>query len=116
ARAEIRHARYDDAGALVLQHDVLVHQHAQPEPPDLGYPRAHARVIFVISGDEEGAVARRQARQAFGVPREFHDGAVDEIAGDGDHVSVKIVDRIDDGAEMAPLDRRADVDIADLGD
>ena len=44
------------------------------------------------------------------------DAAVHQVAGHGDHVRLQTVHRIDDSVQVLALDRRADVDVADLGD
>ena len=40
--AVIGDARHDDVASLVVQHDVLVHEHAQAEPAKLAHPRAYS--------------------------------------------------------------------------
>ena len=70
----------------------------------------------MVAGDEESAVPRREPRQRLGVPGKLSHAAVDEVAGDGDHVRAESVHRIDDPLEVIALDRRADVEVADLGD
>ncbi len=70
----------------------------------------------MIAGDEERAVTRRQACEGCGVAREILHRSVDQIARDRDHVGLQRVDRIDDRVDVAPLDRRANVHVADLRD
>ena len=115
-RAVIGDARHDDLRAFMLQHDVLVQQNAQPQSAQLGHPRRGTRIVFMIAGDEIGAVARGQPRHRLGVPRKLRDAAVDQVAGHGDHVGFEIVHRVDDRRNIVALDRRSDVDVADLRD
>ena len=115
-RAVIGDSRYDDLRAFVLQHDVFVHEYAQSEPAKLGDPTAHPRVVLVISGDKVSPVTCRQPCQGLCVPRQLLDGAVYQVAGDGNHVRLEIVHRIDNRVDVAALDRRPDVDVADLRD
>ena len=70
----------------------------------------------MVAGDEESAVARTQRAERFGVRREVLDRAVDHVAGDRDQVGFQLIDAIDDRLHVVALDRRADVDVAQLDD
>ena len=70
----------------------------------------------MVAGDEEAAFARAQAGERRDVVGEVAHRAVDQVAGDGDDVDLEAVDGIDDRLDVRPLDRRPDVDVADLGD
>src|SRR5437868_3857383 len=50
-RAVVGHSRNHQALAGMTQHDVLVHEHPQPEPRELGDPRPRARVVLVVARD-----------------------------------------------------------------
>ena len=52
-------------------------------------PRGRARVVLVVAGDEEGAVARTQPAQRLDLRRELAHAAIDQIAGDRDGVGVE---------------------------
>jgi hypothetical protein len=113
-RAMIGHATHDDGCTPVHKHDVFIHEHAQPEASDFGHPCLDPRIVFVVAGDEKGAVPRRQPRQGQRVLGEVGDAAVDQIPGHGNQVRVELVHCIDDRVEVVALDRRADVNVGDL--
>ena len=70
----------------------------------------------MISCDEVSAVTRRKARQRLRMAGKLLDTSVHQIAGNGDHVGVELVHGVDDRVEIAALDRRPDVNVADLRD
>ena len=55
-------------------------------------------------------------RQRLHVVRELLNTAVDQVAGDGDHVRFEPVGRLDDRIDVAALDGGPDMDVADLHD
>ncbi len=68
----------------------------------------------MVAGHQVHAEGRAQLAQRAGLRRQLLDAAVHHVAGDGDDVGRQLVDRVDDGLHVAPLDRRPDVDVADL--
>src|SRR3954454_7495948 len=95
-RAVIGDTGDDDVRAPVLEHHMLVHQHAHAEPAQLSDPCARARVVLVIAGDEIGAMTRLQSRHRLGVMCKLAYAAIDQIAGDRDHVDLELIDDVDD--------------------
>ena len=68
---------------------MLVGEHREPEPAQLGHPGGGARVVLVVAGDEEGAFARTQVGERGDVRRELAHRAVDQVAGDRHQVGVE---------------------------
>ena len=96
--------------------DALVAQHADAERLQVRDPRVRPRVVLVIAGDEEHAVARAQVAQRLDERRELLDRTVDQIARDDDHVGrqgVRLADHL--LHEVAP-DGRPDVHVGELHD
>src|SRR5258706_3927355 len=100
-RIEMMRGPVGDAGdrqrrAIVVEHYMLVDQHARAEAAQLADPRVRARVVLVIAGDDVGPVAGLQAREGLGVVREIADPSGDEIARDRDHVRLEAIYAVDD--------------------
>ena len=85
-RAIVRDSSDHQLRFAVVEHDVLVHQHVQPQTPQLVGPRALAGVVLVIAGDKVSAVRGAQSRQRFDVRRKFSHAAIDQVAGDRNRV------------------------------
>jgi hypothetical protein len=51
----------------VLEHDVLVDEDDEPEPPQFDQPRVRAGVVLVVTRDEIRPVPRLEARERLGV-------------------------------------------------
>lgn len=100
----------------MIQHDVLIEQHGESETPELRDPLLRARVILVIARDEKRAVPRAQVRERTRVIDQMRHRAVDDVARHGDQIRPQAVDGCDDVLDVMPLDRRADMDVADLHD
>jgi hypothetical protein len=116
AAAEVGDAADDERGVAAANDGVLVEQHRHAEPAQLMKPRHDARVVLVVAGDEKASFARAQLRERRDVVGELADGAVDEVASDRDEIDVEAIDGVDDRLDVGPLDRRPDVDVADLRD
>ncbi len=109
-------ARHRQRRSVVIQDDVLVDEHARAQALELADPRLGARVVLVVAGDEIGPVPGLEPRERLGVVREVLHAAVDDIAGDRDHVGLQAIDPFDDRGYEIALDGLPDMDIADLGD
>ena len=105
-----------EAGIVFANRDPFVAEHANAEPLKLAQPRVGARKVLVIAGNEEDAVARAQFGEWRDRVAQHADAAVDEIAGDRDDVGRERVGAVDDVLDDVAPDRRADVEIGDLGD
>ena len=105
-----------EAGIVFANRDPFVAEHANAKPLKLVQPCVSARKILVIAGNEENAVARAQFGKWRDRIAQHADAAVDEIAGDRDDVGRERVGAVDDVLHDFAPDRRADVQIGDLGD
>ncbi len=112
----VRDAGHRQRRPVVIQDDVLVDEHARAQALELADPRVDARVVLVVAGDEIGPVPGLEPRERLGVVREVRHAAVDDIAGDRDHVGLQEIHPIDDRFDEIPLDGLPDMDVADLGD
>ncbi len=111
----VRDARHRQRRPVVIQDDVLVDEHARAQALELADPCVDARVVLVVAGDDIGPVPGLEPRERLGVVREVRHAAVDDIAGDRDHVGPQQIDPIDNRFDEIPLDGLPDVDVADLG-
>lgn len=66
--------------------DAFVLERLEPELTDVVDPLVGAGEVLVISGHEEGAVARGEPRERLGGGPEVRHAAVDEVPDDGDEV------------------------------
>ena len=101
---------------LMVQHPVFVHQHLHAQAAQFCDPGMRAGVVLMVAGDEEAAVGGHQARQRRHMRPQVVDTAVDQVAGDGHHVGTQRIDTVDDALHVGVADRRADMDVGDLGD
>src|SRR5258706_405339 len=115
-RRPVRDAGDRERRAVVIEHHVLVDEDARAQAAQLADPCVGAGVVLVVAGDDIRAVARFEPREGLRVVREVADRAVDEIAGDRDHVGAEPVHALDDLLDERPLDRRPHVQVADLRD
>ena len=112
----VRDARHRQRRPVVIQDDVLVHQHFCAQALELADPLVGARVVLVVARDEIGPVPGLEPRERLGVVREVLHAAVDDIAGDRDHIGLQAIDPFDDRSYEIALDGLPDMDVADLGD
>src|ERR1700722_9503272 len=115
-RAVVGHAGHDRARAIMLHHNMLVHQYGQSEPTKFGDPLVRARIVFVVPSDQERTMARRQSPKRTRMRGELGHRAIHDVTGHGDQVRLERVDGVDDLFPVTALDRRADVNVADLYD
>src|SRR5690606_16291584 len=108
---EIGDPCHDKLGAAVVDHDVLIEQDLESEPPELGKPWAGAAVVLVVACDEERAELRLQAGEWRNVLREVRNRAVHQVARDGDDVRLQAIHPLDDGFDIVSTDRVADMDV-----
>ena len=116
AGAEVGGPGHGEPSAAAVDVAHLVDQDVEAEAPGLGGPLLHARVVLVVAGagiDPEGGGEPAQGRRVRG---ELFDGAVGEIAGEGDQVRLQLLDPGDEALHEGALDRWAHVEIADLDD
>ena len=90
----------------MLQADMRVLQHGDAEPAQFANPGIGAGIVFVVAGDEKAAMGRA-ALERLGMPRQFGDAAIDQIAGDRKHMRIERIDLFDDALQEGTLDRRA---------
>ena len=114
--AVVGYAGEHEQGAVARHDRVFVRQYPEPEPAQLLCPCAFAGVVLVVAGHEVHTMPGPEIRQRLHIGAELTDAAVHQIAGDGNHVGLQRIDRVDDRAHIAALDRRADMHIADLHD
>src|SRR6266478_9293478 len=98
----------------MFEHDMLVQEHRQAEAAHFSNPGMCTGVVLMIPGDKESAVARGQPSERLRVRGQPPDTSVNHVARHRDHVRFQFVDRIHDSADVAVLDRGADMDIGDL--
>src|SRR5579859_657219 len=115
-RAVVGYASDDNGLAVVIEDRVFIKQHIQTEPAYFRDPGVCTRVVLVVASDEVGAMARGEPRERRGVRSKPLNASIHQVAGYGDQVRLQVVDGIDDAADVAVLDRRADMDVADLHD
>src|SRR3546814_1689493 len=106
----------EHALAVVFQHFVFIEQHAQPKTAAFVQPGVDAVVVLVIAGDVIAAVPRTQLRQRRDMTAQPIDVAVDDVAGQRNQIGIESVDAPDDRIEIAALDRRSDMNVAELDD
>ena len=68
----------------------------------------------MVSSNEEGAVCCLELRQRVNLCGKFMDTTVDEVASDGNEITLQAVHLIDDALKKCTLYRRPDVNITDL--
>ncbi len=112
----VGHARHRQRRPVVIQDDVLVDEHPRAQALELTDPCVDARVVLVVARDDVGPVPGLEPRERLGVVREVLHVAVDDIAGDRDHVGFQEIDPVDDRFDEIPVDGLPDMDVADLGD
>src|SRR5262249_43473366 len=94
----------------------LVAKHAPSELAGPVDPWIGAREVVVVSGYEKRPVPRIESAKRLDLAGEALDAAVDEVAGDRDHVWLKRVDAGDDRFRETPAEERADVHVGELHD
>src|SRR4029453_18821726 len=62
------------------------------------------------------SMSRFEPCERLSMMRELQHAAVDDVAGDRNHVGTQAIHPIDDGLHEIPFDGGADVDVTDLGD
>ena len=70
----------------------------------------------MVARDDVGPVPRLEPRERLGVLREIAHAAIDDIAGDRNHVRPEAIHSLDDRLHEITLDGGSYVDVADLGD
>src|SRR5690348_16185084 len=98
--AVVSNACDDESRAFMREHDVLVHQHAQAQPPELCRPRRLARVVLMITGDEVRAIPCAEPPQRRGMARKVAYRTIDDVAGHGDEVRLEVVYSVYDGIDV----------------
>ena len=91
-------------------------QAAQPDALEFEHPGRRPGVILVVAGHHVAAVAGAQTAQRCGMGAQLRDAAVDHIASNGDQIGVELIDAVDNGLDVGALDRRPDVNVAELDD
>src|ERR1700744_3036941 len=84
--AKVRDSRENQRRTVVSQHYMLIFQHSQAQSEDFLCPSSFAGEILLIAGDEVSPVSRLQAGQGCRMRRQLLYGAVNQVAGYGDHV------------------------------
>ena len=82
----------------------------------LGDPLVGAVIVFVVARHTIRAMARAQLAERRGVFAQLLDAAIDDVAGDRDHVRIEPVDAAHDTLDVAALDGGPHVDVAQLHD
>ncbi|VCE51770.1 Uncharacterised protein [Burkholderia pseudomallei] len=116
ARRVIGDARDHEPAVAVVERPMLVEQHVEAETAELGDPLVGARIVLVVARHDECAVARAQPPERRRMAGQLRDRAVDDVTRHRDEIRREPVDRVDDRLHVAALDRRADMDVADLHD
>ena len=98
----------------VMQHHMLVQQHAHSKSAQFIDPGMRTGVILVIPGHHESAMASPQIGQRCDVLAQFRHRTVDQVTGDGHQIGIQAVDLVDDALDVGALDGRPDMKIAEL--
>ena len=116
AAREVGHAADQQAGAAPLYDAVLVVEHGEAQAGHLFAPGLVAAVVLVVARHEEDAVRGFEVADGGHLAGEGLHAAVHEVACEGDQVGAERVGLGDNGGELGPVERGADVDVGDLGD
>jgi hypothetical protein len=117
-RSVVGNTRQVESLGPVPDGDALVAQHLQAHAIELVHPRsgAGARVVLVVSGHEEDPVTGAQAGHRYQCGTQLLDGAVHQIADDGDDIGCEIIGGANDALDEFASEQTTHVHVAHLDD